>query len=112
MSPGLPALVTCQSDDPGCAFSTCTHRALVPSTAPAPPAALGSLRWTWANSDCDLALDVASSGRARPHATPATTERRVATTTSTTRLRCTTEGYRRGGWRPRHPGGAIRYRPV
>src|SRR5205823_11222702 len=78
-----------QSDVPGLAFSICTHLARMPSTAPAPAAALGSLTCTWPNSDCAFDVDDAPCGRASPHATPAPTEIRVATTTRTTLRRCT-----------------------
>src|SRR5436305_11082607 len=91
MSPSLPALLIRQSDEPGLAFSSCTHLAVMPWTAPAPAGALGSLTCTWPNSDWCLpaADDDAPSGLASPHATPAPTETRVATTTRTTLLRCT-----------------------
>src|SRR5947209_11304384 len=102
MSPSLPALLMRQSDEPGLAFSSCTHLAVMPWTAPAPAGALGSLTCTWPNSDWCLPApdDDAPRGLASPQATPAPTETKVATTTRTTLFRCTgREAYRR------HPAG-------
>src|SRR5438309_9225274 len=91
MSPGLPALLTRQSDVPGRAFSTWTQRAVVPAAAPPPAAVFGSWTWTWPYSDDRLDDDAACCGRTNPHVAPAAPESRVATTTRMTLLRCTAD---------------------